>query len=84
MSKRIRSLFEIYFSICPLYASYQSVYLADAMFPHMFYSEIIGQGTRKQATGSQPPLDLLIRLAEQEKKKFAFLSDLSKSEGSRT
>lgn len=26
------------------------------MFPHMFYSEIIGQGTRKQATGSQPPL----------------------------
>ncbi|CAM3994268.1 D-inositol-3-phosphate glycosyltransferase [Geobacillus stearothermophilus ATCC 7953] len=56
MSKRIRSLFEIYFSICPLYASYQSVYLADAMFPHMFYSEIIGQGTRKQATGSQPPL----------------------------
>ncbi|QOR85010.1 phosphotransferase [Geobacillus stearothermophilus] len=82
--KRLRSLFEIYFSICPLYASYQSVYLADAMFPHVFYSEIIGQETRKRATGSQPPLDLLIRLAEQERKKFAFLSDLSKSEGSRT
>ncbi|KPC98724.1 hypothetical protein LR69_03059 [Geobacillus sp. BCO2] len=79
--KRTELLFDLYFSVCSLYAPYKSVYLADAMFPHVFYSETVGQEKQKRAVNSPASLDLLTRLAEQETKKFAFLSDFLKSEG---
>ncbi|OQP05568.1 aminoglycoside phosphotransferase [Geobacillus sp. 46C-IIa] len=82
--KRLQPLFELYFSICLTYAPYKSVYLADAMFPHVFYNEAVGLEKPKRAASSPSSLNLLTRLAEQETKKFAFLSDLLKSEGSRT
>ncbi|WP_242664945.1 phosphotransferase [Geobacillus zalihae] len=63
--KRTKLLFDLYFSICPLYAPYKSVYVADAMFPHVFYSEAVGREKQKQALHSPSSLDLLTRLAEQ-------------------
>lgn len=84
VTKRLEPLFDLYFSICSLYAPYKNVYLADAMFPHVFYSEMAIVEKRKQTAKNRSSLDLLTRLAEQETKKFAFLSDLFKSEGSRT
>ncbi|MCG6794447.1 aminoglycoside phosphotransferase family protein [Geobacillus sp. YHL] len=79
--KRTELLFDLYFSVCSLYAPYKSVYSADAMFPHVFYSETVGQEKQRRAVNSPASLNLLTRLAEQETKKFAFLSDFFKSEG---
>jgi len=83
-TKNLESLFELYFSICLPYAPYKNVYLADALFPHMFYNEAVNVKKTRRAANNQPSLDLLARIAEQETKKFVFLSDFLKSEGSRT